>query len=88
MKSASLILIIWGFLHFAQSLESKIDDKGCEFSENNSVVNCNQLCESDKDCITTELPEEDRKEVVEENIAPTIGFASFSLNLNHVCRKG
>lgn len=95
MKSASFFVILLGFLHIAQSLETQIGDKVCvwvykcfELAENNLVFNWTQIWTSEINSETKKNPEEEKKEVLEETIQTKVATASFSMNLNHVCRTG
>lgn len=96
MKWASLFSFIVVIV-LALSQESKIDENGCvwfykgccEFKEINGIVTCSQMCEPEIKCDTTEAPEDQNKsEVAEEPIFQKPAAFAFSMNVNHICRKG
>lgn len=95
MKSARIFFIFLGFLCFSQSLESQIEEqeenkKCCKFTQNNGVVNCTQLCQEDfnsEPTTTSDSAENQKKEVVEEEIKPHNTVSLFS-SITTVCREG
>lgn len=73
MNKSSLILIFLAF-SIAARTEARVDCDGAQESKLSS------------DCAVT--GEQENQEVVEELAVSRIGFSSFSLNANKVCRKG
>lgn len=95
MNSAS-IFCLFLVLVCVVSLETKIDENGCvwsykccEFKEINGNVTCFRLCEPEINCEPTETPDDQNQtEVVEEPIFQKPAAFAFSMNANHICRKG
>lgn len=95
MKTASLFC--FSLILISISSQKIIEEDGCvwnykccEFKEDkNGVVTCISLCEPVITCETIKEPEDtNQAEVFEEPSVQLQAISTFSLNANHICRKG